>query len=728
MLGPSQKEDFMPSGNLYKYLCPSIASFELMCLAALCCAVMTSVHAQQPGDLDPRFGSGGKVITSLGQGDDFARSVAIQSDGKIVAAGFSHIELGVSDTALTRYNADGSLDTMFGSGGKVSTAIGAGDDGAFSVAIQPDGKIVAAGISCYDVTLCQDGGGQGFTLTRYNADGSLDAGFGSGGIVVTPIGWASSVAIQTDGKIVAAGSNQTDFVLARYNADGSLDTGFGSGGIVTTNMGGVYGDFAYSLAIQSDGKIVAAGGSFNGNYDDDWVLARYYADGSLDTGFGSGGIVVTDMGIAYSVAIRSDGKILAAGFSCSDVVACQGGGGIDFALARYNADGSLDSGFGSGGRVVTRIVGRSFAYSLAIQSDEKIVAAGESYEAPPPNHDFALVRYNTDGSRDRTFGGDGIVTTDFGGDSNDSALGIALDCQGRAVVVGGSDGQFAIARFLMASPHASYDFDGDGRSDISVFRPSDAVWYLDQSTQGFSATQFGVSTDKIVPADYDGDGRTDIGVYRPSTGTWYCLNSSTGTMSAVQFGASEDLLTPADYDGDGRADTSVFRPSDGVWYRLNSSTGSFAAVQFGLSGDKPTLGDFEGDGRADIAVFRPSNSVWYRLDSSNGSFSATQFGVSTDLITPADFDGDGRTDIAVFSPSEGNWYVNESTGGFMALRFGISTDIPAAADFDGDGHADFAVFRPSDGNWYQLNSSNGNFMAQHFGLAGDRPLPSAFAF
>jgi hypothetical protein len=273
------------------------------------------------------------------------------------------------------------------------------------------------------------------------------------------------------------------------------------------------------------------------------------------------------------------------------------------------------------------------------------------------------------------------------------------------------------------------DFDRDGKTDLSVFRPSAGTWYLQRSQAGFTSVGFGLSTDRLAPADYDGDGKTDIAIYRPSTGYWYITNSSTGAVSFTQFGVAEDLPVPADYDGDGRADLAVFRPSVGSWYRVNSTDGGFVPVQFGANGDKPAVGDFDGDGKADLSVFRPANGGWYHLNSANGAFSGTQFGLSTDLITPGDFDGDGKTDIAVFRPATGTWYrLNSSTGAFVSIAFGVNGDIPTQGDFDGDGKEDVSVFRPSDGYWYRLNSSNGAFFAQQFGSNGDLPLPAAFRY
>ncbi|MEO7506928.1 MAG: VCBS repeat-containing protein, partial [Pyrinomonadaceae bacterium] len=273
------------------------------------------------------------------------------------------------------------------------------------------------------------------------------------------------------------------------------------------------------------------------------------------------------------------------------------------------------------------------------------------------------------------------------------------------------------------------DFDGDGKSDLSVFRPATSVWYELRSKGGFLGVQFGAAGDRIVPADYDGDSKTDIAVYRPSSGVWYVINSSNNTFSYFNFGIAEDLPAPADHDGDGRADLCVFRPSRGVFYLRNSINGLISAVQFGANGDKPTVGDFDGDGKADIALFRPSAGSWYRLNSSNGAFVPTQFGVSTDLTVPADYDGDGKSDIAVYRASIGYWYrLNSSNGAFIATNFGLANDIPVPADFDGDGKADVSVFRPSDAAWYRLNSTNGSFFAQQFGANGDRPTPAAFSY
>ncbi len=265
------------------------------------------------------------------------------------------------------------------------------------------------------------------------------------------------------------------------------------------------------------------------------------------------------------------------------------------------------------------------------------------------------------------------------------------------------------------------DFDRDGKADVSVFRPSNGGWYIDQSMNGFTGIAFGQAGDKITPADYDGDGKTDVAVFRPSNGTWY-LNRSQLGFTAVGFGIAEDIPQPADFDNDGKAELAVFRPSNGYWYVLNLVNNQFSFVQFGQTGDKPVVSDYDGDGIADYAVYR--NGSWYIQRSSQGFFQI-QFGEAADRPVPADYDGDGRADVAVFRPSNGTWHLNRSTAGFAGMPFGISTDVPAPADYDGDGRADIAVFRPSNGTWY-LNRSTAGFTGVQFGLNNDIPVPSAF--
>jgi uncharacterized delta-60 repeat protein len=331
----------------------------------------------------------------------------------------------------------GSLDACFDMDGKLTTDFYPDSASGHAMAIQTDGKIVLAGNSTYD-----------FALARYNTNGSLDSTFDGDGKLITDFPSSDddvfAIGIQADGKIVVAGYSKIgsnfDVLLARFNTNGSLDTTFDTDGKVVTDFGS--SDEAYALGIQADGKIVVAGYSKIGSSNSDVLLARFNTNGSLDTTFDTDGKVVTDFGStdeAHALGIQADGKIVTAGAS-----------GGSFALARYSPNGALDTTFDTDGKVITPIALFDSASALGIQADGKIVVSGSITVSYPPARDidFALVRYNTNGSLDTTFDGDGKVTTAFAGLDGNRALGIQAD--GKIVVAGhhvysGSD--FALARY-----------------------------------------------------------------------------------------------------------------------------------------------------------------------------------------------------------------------------------------------------------------------------------------
>ena len=299
-------------------------------------------------------------------------------------------------------------------------------------------------------------------------------------------------------------------------------------------------------------------------------------------------------------------------------------------------------------------------------------------------------------------------------------FGGALNTAFRVTYHGGDGNDVVITRVNKAR----FDFNGDGKSDVSTF--NNGRWNIKYS-DGNSTAQivFGTANDKPAPADYDGDNKDDVAVFRD--GVWYIFNSATSTFRSVQFGLPEDLPLPNDFDGDGLADIAVYRPSSGTWYELRSLGNQFYGQQFGLPGDIPQLGDFDGDGIGDLAVFRPSSGFWYFYNSADNLFNGFPFGITTDKPVPADYDGDGKTDVAVFREGAQDYFyiLNSSDNTFQATAWGISGDVPVSSDYDGDGKADVSVFRPSVNTWYLLESTNG-YTPVAFGQSGDVPVPSVF--
>ncbi len=304
------------------------------------------------------------------------------------------------------------------------------------------------------------------------------------------------------------------------------------------------------------------------------------------------------------------------------------------------------------------------------------------------------------------------------------------------VTDGGAANGFSVSRLFSftvfgdgaASARATFvDFDGDNKTDVSIYRPSlGQWWYLRSSDGGNRAYQFGTSTDKIIPADFTGDGKTDVAVYRPASSEWLILRSEDSTFYSFPFGSAGDKFAVGDFDGDGKADPTIFRESNTTWYTLRSSDNAVTNTGFGLTGDVPQVNDFDGDGIADIAIYRPSLGQWWIRRSSTGVVYAAQFGLNTDKPFAADYTGDGKADMAFWRPSNGNWYVLRSEDStFYGFPFGSNGDIPVAGDYDGDGRTDAAVFRPSTNTWY-LNGSTSGTTIVGFGIAGDQPAPAAY--
>ena len=376
-----------------------------------------------PGDLDTNFGNNGVVTTDIG-GFDTAIDVTTQTDGKIVLSGTT---FGSSTNfAIVRYGSDGTLDNTFGANGIVTTNLSDSDIGR-AITMQSDGKIIVGGSS-------EVNGDKDFTVVRYNSNGSLDTSFGNDGIAVTAITSRSDeiwgMVLQSDGKIVVVGNSNGQFAIVRYNNNGSLDTSFGTNGVATPVAGSGQG-----VTIQSDGKIVIAGRNSN-----DFTVVRLNSNGTLDNDFDTDGIVTTPMGngvfvSAWDVSIQADGKIVVVGSSFN-------GSDYDIAVLRYNSNGSLDTSFGTDGKVIYDSGnGNDEGLAIAIQPNNKILAGG--YSNTGSNEAFTLLRLNTDGNFDNDFNSDGIVITDDG----QRGLGLTIQADNQIVMTGYHSGNYVTVRY-----------------------------------------------------------------------------------------------------------------------------------------------------------------------------------------------------------------------------------------------------------------------------------------
>jgi subtilisin-like proprotein convertase family protein len=510
------------------------------------------------------------------------------------------------------------------------------------------------------------------------------------------------------------GISPISVAVGNFNGDSNADlavANFGGffAGTVSVLLGTGTGTFgpATNYGVRTQPSFVAIG-EFNGDMNADLAVANFGSNNiSILTGVGNGTFTAApnvNVGLGpVAIAIADynlDGK-------------------SDLAVANYNAD-DISIRLGTGAATFTNtgsVLAGTNPISLSgvdLSSDglpDLVVANSGSndvrvlFNAGGGGFGFG---FGT-GSFAVGTGPNALVTGDFNDDdrtdfatANSGGNSVSVALNGCAVAKGNR-----------------FDFDGDRRTDISVFRPSNGTWYISPNGAG---QIFGTSTDKIVPEDYNGDGRVDLAYFRPSTGRWVVPG-----IYNVEFGVATDIPIPADFDGDGRADLAVYRPSEGAWYIRRSIDNNWMTFLFGTSEDRPVPRDYDGDGKADIAVFRPSEASWYIIQSSNGLFRGQQFGITTDRAVPADYDGDGKADIAVFRPADGAWYIYKSSdNGFLAYAWGLNGDIPVQGDFDGDGKFDIAVYRPSAGSWYILRSTDGTFQAVNWGVSTDIPVPSAY--
>ncbi|MEO6238791.1 MAG: FG-GAP-like repeat-containing protein [Vicinamibacterales bacterium] len=740
-------------------------------IAVLCCSVVARAQT-----VDPAYDPGANQIVN---------ALAVQPDGKIVVGGnFTGLGGGTGATTrnrIGRLNVDGTVDASFnpGTNGPV-----------LAVAVQADGKILAGG------NFTSVGGGTGLTtarsrIARFNGDGTVDTGFspGTGGTGTLNV-W--SLALQPDGKILVGGEFTTlggvpRSAIGRLNADGSIDTAFNPG--VTKTSGN---PIVYTMAVQTDGKIVV-GGYFNGlggavrNY-----IGRLNADagGTVDAGFDPG---ANSIGGVNALALQADGKILVGG---TFTRLGGGGGpalGVPRAnIGRLLTDGTVDS-FNPGAE--TQVLTLAVQGDGKILAGGYFKWLGNAGVTPGLSVRNYIGRINPDGIVDGSFdpgannvvnavalqangaivaggifdhlgngaslaAGAGTLRNRIGRILNSAACTFALSSPSASVSSGVNAGSVTLTASNASCPwtassnafitvtsdssgmgttlvkwvtsinsstsprvgaitiagltftitqagasttrRVDIDFNRDAISDIAVFRPSLGRWFVN----GQPNNDWGAAGDMPVPGDYDGDGNPDITVFRPSNGTWYVKNGVT-----VVWGMPGDIPVPGDYNGDRVTDIAVFRPGTGQWYVRN--VGTYA---WGLAGDLPVHADYNGDGTTDIAVYRPSTGTWYVRN-----ITTAVYGFAADIPVPGDYNGDGSADIAVFRPATGTWLVM----GQYTEAWGAAGDVPVPMDRSGDGIAELGVFRPATGTWYFRNHVTDTSEIILWGAAGDIPLGRA---